>query len=114
MPDLNDFVRGMSLLLKPGGVVTMEFPHLLRLIDENQFDTIYQEHFSYFSFAVARKVFAADHLGLSLDAIRDLDKEGAFAGALNEETLKKIAPDYSMFRLIVNVVAEKSRWVEDL
>ena len=62
----------------------------------------------------ARKVFAADHLGLSLDAIRDLDREGAFAGALNEEALKKIAPDYSMFRLIVNVVAEKSKWVEDL
>jgi HEAT repeat protein len=61
-----------------------------------------------------RKVFAADHLGLSLDAIRDLDKEGAFTGALNEATLKKIAPDYSMFRLIVNVVAEKSKWVEDL
>jgi HEAT repeat protein len=62
----------------------------------------------------ARKVFAADHLGLSLEAIRELDKEGAFAGALNEETLRKIAPDYSMFRLIVNVVAEKSKWVEDL
>ena len=48
----------MSLLLKPGGVVTMEFPHLLRLMQENQFDTIYHEHFSYFSFIVAERVFA--------------------------------------------------------
>ncbi len=54
VPDLNDFVAGMKLLLKPGGVITMEFPHLERLIDENQFDTIYHEHFSYFSFGTAR------------------------------------------------------------
>jgi hypothetical protein len=59
-------------------------------------------------------VFAADHLGLPLEAIRELAKKGAFTGQLNEETMKQIAPDYSMFRLIVNFVAEKSRWVEDL
>ena len=50
VPDLNDFVAGMKILLKPGGVITMEFPHLMRLIEDNQFDTIYHEHFSYFSF----------------------------------------------------------------
>ncbi|HNB54719.1 MAG TPA: methyltransferase domain-containing protein, partial [Anaerolineales bacterium] len=50
VPDLNDFVGGIKILLKPGGVVTIEFPHLQRLIEENQFDTIYHEHFSYFSF----------------------------------------------------------------
>ena len=50
VPDLNDFVAGMKVLLKPGGVITMEFPHLLRLIEDNQWDTIYHEHFSYFSF----------------------------------------------------------------
>ncbi len=50
VPDLNDFVAGMKMLLKPGGVITMEFPHLMRLVDQNQFDTIYHEHFSYFSF----------------------------------------------------------------
>src|SRR5690606_17875944 len=49
VPDLNDFVAGMKLLLKPEGVITLEFPHLERLIAENQFDTIYHEHFSYFS-----------------------------------------------------------------
>ena len=50
VPDLNDFVAGMAVLLKPTGVLTMEFPHLLRLMRDNQFDTIYHEHFSYFSF----------------------------------------------------------------
>ena len=49
VPDLNDFVAGMKLLLKPEGVITLEFPHLERLMAENQFDTIYHEHFSYFS-----------------------------------------------------------------
>ena len=62
----------------------------------------------------ARKVFAADHLGLSLETIRAIEEKGGFAGSINEETMKKIAPDYSMFRLIVNFVAEKSRWVENL
>ena len=49
VPDLNDFVAGMKLLLKPEGVITLEFPHIEKLIAENQFDTIYHEHFSYFS-----------------------------------------------------------------
>jgi SAM-dependent methyltransferase len=62
--DLNGFVAGMKTLLKPGGVITMEFPHLLRLIDENQFDTIYHEHFSYFSLMVAQQIFAAHELTL--------------------------------------------------
>ncbi|OGW68926.1 MAG: hypothetical protein A2036_03335 [Omnitrophica bacterium GWA2_50_21] len=54
VPDLNDFVEGMRIALKPGGVITMEFPHLLRLLVDGQFDTIYHEHFSYFSF---RKIY---------------------------------------------------------
>jgi SAM-dependent methyltransferase len=58
VPALNDFVAGMKLLLKPGGVITMEFPHLLRLMEGNQFDTIYHEHFSYFSFLAAERTFA--------------------------------------------------------
>jgi len=58
VPDLNDFVAGMKLLLGPNGVITMEFPHLMRLMEDNQFDTIYHEHFSYFSFLTARRVFA--------------------------------------------------------
>jgi SAM-dependent methyltransferase len=64
VPDLNDFVRGMKILLKPGGVITMEFPHLMRLIEDNQWDTIYHEHFSYFSFLTVSRVFEAHDLRL--------------------------------------------------
>ena len=74
VPDLNDFVRGMKLLLKPGGVITVEFPHLLRLIEENQFDTIYHEHFSYFSFRTAERVFA-EH-GLVLFDVEEIPTHG--------------------------------------
>ncbi len=58
VPDLNDFVKGMKILLKPRGVITMEFPHLIKLMEGNQFDTIYHEHFSYFSFIAVEKIFA--------------------------------------------------------
>jgi C-methyltransferase-like protein/putative zinc binding protein/methyltransferase family protein len=64
VPNLNDFVAGMRLLLKPRGVITVEFPHLLRLMRGNQFDTIYHEHFSYFSFVAAETIFAAHDLVL--------------------------------------------------
>ena len=74
VPDLNDFVAGMKILLAPGGVVTMEFPHLLRLIHENQFDTIYHEHFSYISFVVAERVFAAH--GLTLFDVDEIPTHG--------------------------------------
>lgn len=62
VPDLNDFVAGMKRLLAAGGVITMEFPHLERLMADNQFDTIYHEHFSYFSFVVVEKIFASHEL----------------------------------------------------
>ena len=64
VPNLNDFVAGMKRLLKPQGVITMEFPHLQRLMEQNQFDTIYHEHFSYFSFFTVSQVFAAHQLTL--------------------------------------------------
>lgn len=64
VPDLNDFVTGMSRLLAPGGVITMEFPHVLELIENNQFDTIYHEHFSYFSLLIVIRVFASHDLRL--------------------------------------------------
>ncbi len=74
VPDLNDFVAGMKILLKPRGVITMEFPHLMRLVEENQFDTIYHEHFSYFSFLTAEKIFAAH--GLVLFDVEELPTHG--------------------------------------
>lgn len=64
VPDLNDFVQGMKRLLAPQGVITMEFPHLLNLIEQNQFDTIYHEHFSYFSLLTAERIFARHGLVL--------------------------------------------------
>ncbi len=74
VPDLNDFVAGLAILLAPAGVLTMEFPHLLRLMAEDQFDTIYHEHYSYFSFATVRKVFAAH--GLTLFDVEELSTHG--------------------------------------
>jgi SAM-dependent methyltransferase len=74
VPDLNDFVAGMKILLKPGGVITMEFPHLMRLIAGNQWDTIYHEHFSYFSFLTVSRVFAAH--GLRLFDVQELPTHG--------------------------------------
>jgi 2-polyprenyl-3-methyl-5-hydroxy-6-metoxy-1,4-benzoquinol methylase len=74
VPDINDFVAGMKILLKPDGVITMEFPHLQRLMEENQFDTIYHEHFSYFSLITAEKIFAAH--GLTLFDVEELATHG--------------------------------------
>jgi SAM-dependent methyltransferase len=74
VPDLNDFVAGMKTLLKPGGVITMEFPHLMRLIEDNQWDTIYHEHFSYFSFLTVGRVLEAH--GLRLFDVEELPTHG--------------------------------------
>jgi hypothetical protein len=64
VPDINDFVGGVKILLNKAGVVTFEFPHLLQLIDKNQFDTIYHEHFSYFSFLAVKQLFEMHDLEL--------------------------------------------------
>lgn len=74
VPDLNDFVAGLSHALKPTGVLTIEVPHLLCLIEEQQFDTIYHEHFSYFSFTTARSVLA--HHGLGVHDVEQLPTHG--------------------------------------
>jgi SAM-dependent methyltransferase len=74
VPDINDFLAGVTLLLAPGGVVTMEFPHLLRLMHEKQWDTIYHEHFSYLSFLTATRLFAAH--GLRLFDVEELTTHG--------------------------------------
>ncbi len=77
VPNLNDFIIGMKIILKPEGLITMEFPHLLRLIEDNQFDTIYHEHFSYFSFLTVEKIFT--HHGLT---IFDVDEILTHGGSL--------------------------------
>ncbi|EDN71404.1 NDP-hexose 3-C-methyltransferase protein [Beggiatoa sp. PS] len=74
VPDINDFVAGMKILLKPNGVITMEFPHLLRLMEQNQFDTIYHEHFSYLSFITVESIFAKH--GLTIFDVEELTTHG--------------------------------------
>ena len=93
VPDLNDFVGGMRILLKQGGVITMEFPHLMRLVGENQWDTIYHEHFSYFSFLTVSRIFQAH--GLRLYDVEELPTHG---GSLriygcHEEDAAKVESD---------------------
>lgn len=77
VPDINDFVGGFSVLLKPQGIATFEFPHLLKLIAENQFDTIYHEHFSYLSLSAVDRIFAAN--GLS---VFDVEEHPTHGGSL--------------------------------
>jgi hypothetical protein len=74
VPDINDFVGGMKIILKPQGIITMEFPHLLQLVENNQFDTIYHEHFSYLSFHTVKETFEAH--GLKLFDVDELTTHG--------------------------------------
>jgi SAM-dependent methyltransferase len=74
VPDLNDFVAGLKIMLKPHGVLTLEFPHLLRLIEHNEFDTIYHEHFSYFSLLTTESILQAH--GLRLFDVEELASHG--------------------------------------
>lgn len=99
VPDINNFVAGMKILLKPQGVITMEFPHLMRLMEENQFDTIYHEHFSYFSFLAVEKIFARH--GLTLFDVQELPTHG---GSLRifarhtEDVSKPVGPGVTELR----------------
>lgn len=74
VPDLNDFVEGLKILLKPDGILTLEFPHLLKLIEHNEFDTIYHEHFSYFSLLTTIRILAAH--GLKVFDVEELPTHG--------------------------------------
>ncbi len=74
VPEINDFLKGFACLLKPQGVATFEFPHLLRLLAENQFDTIYHEHFSYLSLTAATKIFISN--GLAVFDVEEIPTHG--------------------------------------
>lgn len=91
VPDLNDFVAGIETLLSPSGAVTMEFPHLLRLMDEVQFDTIYHEHFSYFSFLTVTEVFRRH--GMAVFDVEELPTHGGslriYAAHEGEEEIRE-------------------------
>jgi SAM-dependent methyltransferase len=99
VPNLNDFVEGLKILLKPEGVLTLEFPHLLRLIERNEFDTIYHEHFSYFSMLTTTRILEAHGL-----TVFDVDEFPTHGGSLrvhacrSENAIRKI--ERSVRRLI--------------
>ncbi|TRZ87845.1 MAG: methyltransferase domain-containing protein [Methanosarcinales archaeon] len=90
VPDLHDFVAGLKIALKPSGIITMEFPHLMQLVDNCQFDTIYHEHFSYLSFMTVRSIF--NHHGLELFDVEELPTHGGslriFARHAEDQTRK--------------------------
>ena len=88
VPDINDFVKGLKILLRKNGVITLEFPHLMRLIEENQFDTIYHEHFSYLSFRTVTRIFSKE--GMVLFDVDELPTHGGslriYAGQQEERS----------------------------
>lgn len=96
VPDLNDFVEGLKILLKPHGVLTLEFPHLLKLIELNEFDTIYHEHFSYFSLLTTVRIMEAHGL-----RVFDVDELKSHGGSLRvyacrvEDKMHQVGPNVS-------------------
>jgi hypothetical protein len=96
VPDLNDFRRRHEDAAQAGGVITMEFPHLQRLMEQNQFDTIYHEHFSYFSFLTVEQVFAAH--GLTLFDVDELPTHGGSIRIYGRHTEDSSKPTYPSAR----------------
>jgi 2-polyprenyl-3-methyl-5-hydroxy-6-metoxy-1,4-benzoquinol methylase len=94
VPDIIDFVAGMKIILKDAGVVTMEFPHLMQLVDNNQFDTIYHEHFSYLSLYTVQQIFAAQ--GLQIFDVEEIPTHGGSLRIFAKHTAdatKNISPN---------------------
>jgi SAM-dependent methyltransferase len=104
VPDLNDFVEGLKILLKPEGVLTLEFPHLLRLIEGNEFDTIYHEHFSYFSMLTTVRIMEAH--GLNVFDVEELTTHG---GSLRVYACRGDARTHPIGASVAKVIAEEAR-----
>ena len=102
VPDLNDFVDGLKILLKPDGVLTLEFPHLLRLIASNEFDTIYHEHFSYFSLISTIKIMEAH--GLRIFDVEELKSHG---GSLRMFACRANSQAHSLMPSVSKVIADE-------
>lgn len=102
VPDLNDFVEGLKILLKPDGVLTLEFPHLLRLIERNEFDTIYHEHFSYFSMLTTQRLLEAH--GLKIFDVEELPTHG---GSLRVYACRTESQRHRIERSLCNVLEEE-------
>ena len=105
VPDLNDFVKGLKILLKSNGVITMEFPHLLQLIQQNQFDTIYHEHFSYFSFLVVQKIFSVHQL-----TIFDVDEIDIHGGSLRIYAKHKENKNLKISSKVLKLINKESKF----
>lgn len=104
VPDINDFVAGFTLLLKPQGVATFEFPHLLQLITNNQFDTIYHEHFSYLSLTAVKGIFATN--GLS---IFDVEKHPTHGGSLRVFAQRSDTGQQSCSARVVDLLQQEAQ-----
>jgi len=101
VPDLNDFVEGLKVLLKPEGVLTLEFPHLLRLIERNEFDTIYHEHFSYFSMLTTVRLLEAH--GLKIFNVEELASHG---GSLRVYACRAEAQTHGIDAVVSKLISE--------
>ena len=104
VPALNDFVEGLKSILSDNGVLTMEFPHLLFLMQDNQFDTIYHEHFSYFSFLAVARIFAAHGL-----RIFDVDRLSTHGGSLRIYAAHDGSPRWQEQPAVMELLAEERR-----
>jgi SAM-dependent methyltransferase len=104
VPELNDFVEGLKILLKPDGVLTLEFPHLLRLIDRNEFDTIYHEHYSYFSMLTTVRLLEAH--GLRLFDVEELATHG---GSLRVYACRQASHAHAVQPTVRQLIAEEER-----
>ena len=102
VPDINDFVGGLGVLLGPSGTVTMEFPHLVKLMQLNQFDTIYHEHFSYLSLSVVQTIFGAHGL-----RVYDVEEIPTHGGSLRIYACRKEAPQ-AMTKAVDDLVARET------
>jgi SAM-dependent methyltransferase len=104
VPDVNDFVAGLQVLLKPKGVLTLEFPHLLRLMERNEFDTIYHEHFSYFSLLTTVRILEAH--GLKVFDVEELTTHG---GSLRVYACRVADHTHATTPRVWTVIAEEQR-----
>jgi SAM-dependent methyltransferase len=103
VPDINDFVAGISIILKPNGVATFEFPHLLNLIKETQFDTIYHEHFSYLSLTVVKRIFNLQGL-----EIFNVEKISTHGGSLRVFAQKIAYTPHKMHSIVDEIINEEN------
>lgn len=103
VPDINDFSQACHMLLKPGGVFTCEFPHLLNLISQHQFDTIYHEHFSYLSFGTVVNIFAKNGLN-----VFDVEKIGTHGGSLRVYAQRSDTGKHNVDNRVEQLAAEEN------